>query len=177
MSESQTAAPSTEATTPRAEPLPPVDVIAETEETTREPIVELAGPEPRLEEGSAVVPLPGTLRQDARPSFWKRISLRGRGAEARGDRVLARLDVLESRLGASEASIGARIQQLDERFSEVWEVEEQLSQMNELRETLEELSTRQLQHGDQLRGLGRKLSLLSVLVAAAAVAGVAAILL
>lgn len=126
-----------------------------------------------VEPQSAVVPLPGTHHQEPRRSFWKRINLRPSSASgSQIERVLARLDAIESRATATELSIGNRIQALDNRFTEVWEVEEQLSQLNDLRETLEEVNARQLGLDVQLRAIDRRLKLVSVLIATAALAGV-----
>ena len=123
------------------------------------------------------MPVPGTSRKESRPSFWRRIGLRAvGGGEGATDRLLARLDVIETRMTASEESLANRIQLLDERFTEVWEVEEQLSQMNELRETLEQIGARQLHEDERLRGLSRRMSLLSALIIVAVFAGLAAVL-
>jgi hypothetical protein len=129
-------------------------------------------------DGGAVVPVPGTLRQEKRPSFWKRISLRGgAGREVDQERLMARLDVIESRITAAELQLGNRIQRLDDRFTEVWEVEEQLSQMNDLRATLEEIASRQLRLTEQMRSVSGRLTLIPVLVVVAIGVGVAALLL
>jgi hypothetical protein len=153
-----------------------------TVETTQEPTPEIAdGPARDVEpQGpSAVVPIPGSLRQD-KPSFWRRIRLRGRSgltAATGDDRMLARLDAIESRLETSEHEIGDRIQKLDERFTEVWEVEEQLSRMMELHDMLADVQERQGRIDGRLRGLQRRLSFISILAATAAAAGIVVILL
>jgi hypothetical protein len=126
----------------------------------------------------AVVPVKGSLRQDPpRPSFWRRLSLRATatkstlpGATA-DDRLLARLDALSNQLEAT----ATQIRQLDERFAEVWEVEEQLSRLTELREMVEDMRERQGRADGRLRGMERRLSLVALLAGVAAVASLAGI--
>jgi hypothetical protein len=147
---------------------------ASVDATPAEPIVE--PPEPPVSEQRAVVALPGTHRQE-RPSLWRRIAMRSSGGgEAANERVLARLDVIEARVTAAELSLGNRIQALDDRFTEVWEVEEQLSQINDLRAALAEIGAGQERLEKRLGGINGKLTLVAVVVGAAVVAGVAAML-
>jgi hypothetical protein len=138
-----------------------------------EQIVEPA--EPPVSEQHAVVALPGTHRQEPRPSLWRRIAMRSSSSgDAGSERVLARLDVIEARVTAAELSLGNRIQALDDRFTEVWEVEEQLSQINDLRAALAEIAAGQQRVEDRLGGINGKLTLVSVVLGAAVLAGVAA---
>ncbi len=132
---------------------------------------------PRESASSEVVTVPGTRRQEPRPSFWQRIGLRSsRLAAATGDdRMLARLDAIESHLDTSQEELGERIRALDERFSQVWEVEEQLSRMAELQELLSEMRDRQGRVDGRLRGIERRLSFITLLAGVAAVAGVVAV--
>jgi hypothetical protein len=136
-----------------------------------EPIVEPE--EARGESQHAMVALPGTHRVEPRPSLWKRITMRsGSFGESGTSRLIARLDVIEARVVAAETSLANRMQQLDERFSEVWEIEEQISQMNDLRETLAEVASRQVHLDARINGIKRRLTLLSLAIGAAAVAAV-----
>ncbi len=132
--------------------------------------------EPAEEPSHAVVPIPGLLRtQHPRLPFWRRIRLGG----AKGglveptadDRVLARLDALAAQVAGTDQ----RIEQLDRRFTEVWEVEEQLSRLMELHDIGVDLQERQGRIDGRLRGLERRLSLITILAGTAAAAGLAAI--
>jgi hypothetical protein len=152
----------------------PADPLTGAPEEASEPRIEEVMPP---DEPSAVVAIPGSLHQD-RPSFWRRIRLRSRSglrAATGDDRMLARLDSIESRLESSERELGERIQHLDERFTQVWEVEEQLSRLMELQEVLTDVRDRQAGIEGRLRGIGRRLSLVSVLAATAAMAGLLAL--
>ena len=124
------------------------------------------------EQTHAVVPLPETLRREpSRSSFWRRIAGRARGSltgAAGGERLLARIDALEQSLCDS-------IRELDLRLRQVWEVEEQLSQLMDLQATLGEVRDQQSRLETRLRGIERRLSLL-LLAAAALVAAVLALL-
>ncbi len=124
------------------------------------------------EQTRAVVPLPETLRREQpRSSFWRRLARRARGsldAAAGDDRLLARIDALEQSLRDS-------IRQLDLRLRQVWEVEEQLSQLMDLQATVSEVRDRQSGLEARLRGIERRLSLL-LLAGAALVAAVLALL-
>jgi hypothetical protein len=142
----------------------------------------------------AVVPVPGSLRSEPqRKPFWRRLRLGRVGgvggvggalARARGelspptddDRILARLDALAAQITASERSLGQRVEQLDRKFGEVWEVEETLSRLTELHELLLEARERQARIDGRLRNLERRLSLAALLAGAAAVAGIVAAL-
>ena len=139
-----------------------------------------AAPEVESQGPSAVIPVPGSLRHDGRKqSFWRRISLRGRiglAAATGDDRMIVRLDAIEARLESSEHELGERIAQLDERFTQVWEVEEQLSRLMELREMLADMQERQGRIDGRLKGLERRLSFITILAGTAAAAGVVAIL-
>lgn len=129
---------------------------------------------------SAVVPIAGSLRSEPpKKPFWKRISLRGRSegslsSPTDDDRILARLDAIAAQLVASEHGIGQRIDQLDEKFSEVWEVEETLSRLMELHELLTDMRDRQGRIDGRMRGLERRLSFVALLAGTAAAAGIAA---
>ena len=139
----------------------------------------------------AVVPIPGSLRSEQpKTPFWRRISLRGARARAEGslseptsdDRILARLDGvvlaridgIAAQVAASEQRVGQRIEQLDEKFNEVWEVEETLSRLIELHELVTEMRDRQGRIDTRVRGLERRLSVIAVLAGTAAVAGIVA---
>ena len=132
--------------------------------------------EPVEESSRAVVPVPGPLRRGApKPSFWQRISLRGGkgglGTATSADQVLARLDSLTEKIAESDQ----RIEQLDQRFSEVWEVEEQLSLLMEFQDILADVRKQQSGLDERLQSLGRRLSLITLFAVTAAVAGLAAI--
>ena len=145
------------------------------------------GQESRVAEGrapgadaGAVVPIPGSLRPEPpRSSFWRRIrrpAVFGSGRSVGDERILARLDVIDSRLTATDQSIHNRIQRLDDRFTEVWEVEEQLSQLNELQEIASEVRVSQGELERSLRRITRRLSLLTLLASGALVAIVVALI-
>ena len=152
------------------------------EQVTAEPVIDVEierGPvEGTLPDAgpttTSVVPIPGTRREEARPSFWRRISIRANRPSLAGpggdERVLARLDVIDSKLVAAEQSLQNRIGQLEHRFTEVWEVEEQLSHLMEMQEVLGEIRERQAQVDARLEGLGRRLLLLAVAAASLAAA-------
>ena len=131
-------------------------------------------------DAGAVVPIPGSLRQEApRGSFWRRIrrpAVFGSSGSIGDERILARLDVLESRLTATDQSIHNRIQRLDDRFTEVWEIEEQLSQLNELQQVAAEVRASQKELQLSLRRITRHLSLLTLLAAGALVAFVVSVI-
>ena len=139
--------------------------------------------ETETEQKHAVVPIDGLLRtEQPKPRFWRRLSLRGakeRSAASLGeptddDRILARLDAIAAQLAASEHSLNQRVEQLDEKFSEVWEVEETLSRLIELHELLSEMREHQGQVAGRLRGLERRLTFVALVAATAALAGIVA---
>ena len=111
-------------------------------------------------------------------SFWRRIRRPpafGSAGSIGDERVLARLDVIDSRLTATDQSICNRIQRLDDRFTEVWAVEEQLSQLNELQAIASDVRVSQTELQRSLRRITRRLSLLTLLAAGALVAAVVAV--
>ena len=132
--------------------------------------------------GAAIVPIPGSLRQDApRPSLWRRLSLRAArsslAAATGDDRLLARLDAIDARLESRSREIAEHVRRLDDRFSEVWEMEDQISRLTELEQTLTDVHQRQGEIDDRLRGVGRRLSLIAFLAATATAAALAALVL
>lgn len=131
-------------------------------------------------DAGAVVPIPGFARQEPpRISFWRRIRRPpafGSTGSIGDERVLARLDVIESRLTATDQSIQNRIQRLDDRFTEVWEVEEQLSQLHELQAIASDVRASQTELQRSLRRITRRLSLLTLLAAGGLVAAVVAVI-
>ncbi|MFP6623166.1 MAG: hypothetical protein VCC20_06790 [Myxococcota bacterium] len=134
--------------------------------------------EPTAGTSHAVVPVPGSAASEQpKRSFWQRISLRRaqrRLAESTlDDRVLARLDAIAQGLAGTDQ----RIEQLDQRFTEVWEVEEQLSRLMELREMLVDLRQRQARTNARLRRLDRRLLVITIFAGTAAAVGLAAIVL
>jgi hypothetical protein len=141
--------------------------------------VEPAEPTRNAEPSAAVVPIPGSLRTESpKKPFWRRISLRGTTGRSEGslpsptddDRVLARLDAMTALLAASSQ----RIEQLDDKFTEVWEVEETLSRLMELHDRLTEMRERQGRIDGRVRGVERRLTFIAVLAGTAAVAAIAA---
>jgi hypothetical protein len=143
-----------------------------------------AGPveEAQAEQKHAIVPIDGLLRSEQpKTPFWRRLSLRairrvdGSLAEPTDDdRILGRLDAIAAQLAASEHSLSQRIDQLDEKFTDVWEVEETLSRLIELHELLTEMRERQGGVDGRLRGLERRLSWIALLAATAAIAAIVA---
>jgi hypothetical protein len=141
------------------------------------------GAEPQ--EGNAqqrhtVVPLPETLqREQPRRSLWQRIALRARrnlaggiGGEAR---ALSRLDIIDARVAALQQTLGNGIEQLDQRISQVWELEDQLTQLIELQATVGEVRDRQTRIDTRLRGIERRLSIVLLLAVAGGIAGAVAL--
>ena len=129
---------------------------------------------------SAVVAIPTSARQKAsRPSLWRRISLLGGRSgvsNATGDdRVLERLDAIEERIDASAREVAQVVGRLEERLSEVWEVEELISRLTDLERTLSEVRDRQGAIEGRFGGISRRLSFLVFVAATAGVAGLAAI--
>jgi hypothetical protein len=124
----------------------------------------------------ALIPVPGTLRtEETRTPFWRRIRLRGSRSgldePTASDRVLARLDAVAAQVAGAEQ----RVEQLDQRFSEVWEVEEQLSRLIELHDILLGVQKRQLQVDEHLRTVERRLVWIAIFAATAAAAGLGTI--
>ena len=133
------------------------------------------------EPSRAVVPIPGSPRRQlplggpsrAGGSFWQRITLRGRQDPSKDDRheiLMSRLSDLESRLSESQSAIESRIAQLDQRLTQVWEVEEQLSYLLEIQEILTGLREHQRELGERVRSNRRTLNLLVAALLATAVA-------
>ena len=182
MPEGLTGLPTTDATRPETSERdgserPELSAAAEHQPAARG---EILAPESdaTVGEHNAIVPLHGTLRQDSRPSFWKRISMRrAGGSDTQLERVLAGIAGVEASVAASDLALSNRIKQLDDRFTEVWEVEEQLSQLSDLRATLDEIAARQLRLGEQLGAISGRLTLVSALAVAAIGAGLASIFL
>ena len=132
---------------------------------------------PAGEPSRAVVSVPGSAAtQQPRLSFWQRISLRRvkhrLDEPTPDDRVLDRLDAIAERLAGTDR----RIEQLDQRFTEVWEVEEQLSRLMELRDMLVDLRQRQALTSTRLRRLDARLLVITVFAGTAAAIGLAAII-
>jgi hypothetical protein len=126
---------------------------------------------------SALVTLPGVHRQEQpRTSFWQRIRLSRRGVRSAtdDDRMISRLDAIASRIEEREQDLSERIVLLDQRLNEVWEVEEQLSRLMELREMLGDIQERQGRIDSRTRTLARRLSWIAMLAAVSAVAALAA---
>jgi len=133
------------------------------------------------EPSRAVVPIPGSPRRQlpagtsarAGGSFWQRITLRGRQSPSKADRheiLMSRLSELENRLSETQSAIESRISELDQRLTQVWEVEEQLSYLLEIQEILTGLRDHQRELGDRVRSNRRTLNLLVAALLATAVA-------
>ncbi len=129
-----------------------------------------------------VVPLPETLqREQPRRSLWQRIALRARrnlaggiGGEAR---ALSRLDIIDARVAALQQTLANGIEQLDQRISQVWELEDRLTQLIELQATVGEVRDRQTRIDTRLRGIERRLSIVLLLAVAGGIAGAVALVL
>jgi hypothetical protein len=133
------------------------------------------------EPSRAVVPVPGSPRRQLPPgsstraggSFWQRLTQRGRQDPSQTDRhdiLLSRLSELENRLSETRSAIEGRIGELDQRLTQVWEVEEQLSFLIEIQETLTGLQEHQRELRDGVRSNRRTLNLLVAALMATAVA-------
>ena len=107
--------------------------------------------------------------------FWKRIALHRPGAAPQPppvslDPVFARLDELEKQIAANRSAMLDRLNDFEENFTRLWELEEQMS-LNEVRERLALLQANQEEIADALHSLTRHLSLAAWLLAAALAAG------
>jgi hypothetical protein len=133
------------------------------------------------EPGSAVVPVPGAPRHQLPPdgssragiSLWQRIALRGRQGLSKTDRheiLMSRLSELERQLAETRSAVESRITKLDQRLTQVWEVEEQLSYLLEIQEILTGLREHQRELADRVASNRRTLKLLVAALLATAVA-------
>lgn len=134
-----------------------------------------------------VLPVPiGPLRNSStpareeqpRPSFWRRIKMRKRSADAIGpgnaEEANAKLATLGKQLDLLDANLRAQFESLKGRLEEVWESEEQLSHLADIQEKLDRLARNQSNLSQSVAGLRRTLAWLAVLaVVAVGGAGVA----
>lgn len=131
------------------------------------------------------VPLPDEPKQTKHRSLWKRLSMKraGRRAGENGldtdgtNPVADRLETIEGQLAALEDSISVHFDQLEHRFTQLWEIEDALNQVVKLPEQLTEVGDRQKEMARSLRGLQgrvRALALLSLVLAGAVAALLAA---
>lgn len=111
--------------------------------------------------------------EQTRPSFWRRIKMRRRDPEATGAgseaAVSARLSAMERAIEQFDSNLQAQLEALNGRLDEVWESEEQLSQLADIQEKLNQLTELQSSLSQSLAGLKRTLGWLGAWVAAAAV--------
>ena len=123
-----------------------------------------------------VLPVPiGPLRNS---SFWRRIKMRKRSADAIGpgnaEEANAKLATLGKQLDLLDANLRAQFESLKGRLEEVWESEEQLSHLADIQEKLDRLARNQSNLSQSVAGLRRTLAWLAVLaVVAVGGAGVA----
>ncbi len=104
-------------------------------------------------QGVDALPVPKGPRRDLDPpekqSIWKRLARRGRRRDALSldsEELLElsnRLAVIESRLGLIQDSFQQRLHALEQRLDEVWEAEEQLSQLIDMQAKLDQLLSEQ----------------------------------
>jgi hypothetical protein len=129
------------------------------------------------------VPTPEEPKRAKRRSLWRRLSVRraarrlDEGTADAGSPVQDRLETIEGQLAALEDSISVHFDQLEHRFTQLWEIEDALNQVVKLPEQLTEVAGRQKEMARSLRSLQgrvRALALLS-LVLAGAVAGLLAV--
>lgn len=115
-----------------------------------------------------------TVSREAQPrqSLWRRIKMRTRGADGAGSRsseaVETRLAAIEGQLEQLDADVRGQLDTLSSRLEEVWEAEEQLSQLADLQEKLDRLTQHQTHLAESVGGLKRILAWLAVLVVVAA---------
>lgn len=134
-----------------------------------------------LSRSPQVLPVPmGPLRsrltlsreEQPRPSFWKRIKLRTRGAElagaGSGENSAARLSAIEQHLEQLDTDQRARFETLNGRLEEVWQSEEQLSHLADIQEKLDRLTRQQFDLSQSVAQLKRILGWLAVLIVVAA---------
>lgn len=144
-----------------------------------------------LEEGvpatHALVPVPTAVeaKRAKRRSLWKRLSMRrsARRLDEEGldsdtaSPISDRLETIEGQLAALEDSISVHFDQLEHRFTQLWEIEDALNQVVKLPEELTEIGDRQKEMARSLRtmqGRLRALSLLSLVLAGALIGLLAA---
>lgn len=128
-----------------------------------------------------VLPVPmGPLRsqltlpreEQPRPSFWRRIKMRTRGADLTGtgntEGLAARMSAIEQQIQQLDSDLHAQLETLGERFEEVWQSEEQLSHLTDIQEKLDRLARHQSELSGSLAGVKRILGWLAALVVVAA---------
>lgn len=107
-----------------------------------------------------------------RPSFWKRIKMRSRGAStvepASVSEMAVRLDAIEQTVEHFDTTLQAQLEALNARLEDVWESEEQLSHLAEIQSKLDRLAAAQAKQAQSIDGLQRTLGWLAALVVVAA---------
>lgn len=110
-----------------------------------------------------------------RPSLWQRITMRKRPAEAAAPQtsdVEARLGAIDAQLGHLADTTQQGLDAVYARLEEVWESEEQLSQLADLQDKLDRLTQNNTGLTQSVESLHRTLGWLAgLIVVAAAVAG------
>jgi hypothetical protein len=132
-------------------------------------------------ESDATLPIPmGPLRSqltmprnDApRPSLWRRITMRKRSEEtttsAEAEATVIRLGAIDLHLEQLTMTLSEGLGALNERFSEVWEPEEQLSHLADIQDKLDQLGQDQAALSKAVADLRRILGWTAGLVIVAA---------
>jgi hypothetical protein len=132
------------------------------------------------ESSPSVLPIPiGKLRSDltppkdaqARPSFWRRIAFRKRRPETSSTgsetEISTRLEAIERALEQFAGNVHGQLEVLTGRLDDVWESEEQLSQLAEIQGKLDELTQAHASLSMSLASSRRTLVWLAALVAVA----------
>jgi hypothetical protein len=134
-------------------------------------------------ESDATLPIPmGPLRsqltaprnESPRPSLWRRFTMRKPASESESspnaEATAARLGAIELHLEQLNTSLDERLEALNERLSEVWESEEQLSYLADIQEKLDQLKDDQARLSRSVADLRRILGWTAGLVVVAAAA-------
>jgi len=160
----------------------PQDLAAASERAAplSESVPEAEAPKPAASEPDAVLPAPYVEREP--PRFWRRIRLgrtrRMAREEARDGHITEieqRLSRIEARISSIDQGLGLRFDRMEQRFLQLWEMEEQLGQLRDISDRLDEVRRSQREVTEAAKGLPRNMRTTS-LILALAVLGLAAAL-
>ncbi len=127
------------------------------------------------EPAGSLLPVPTQVPRE-RTSLWKRFSLKRGERRDSTEALSSQISRVEQKLAAIESLVRERTDQLEARLTQFWEIEEQLSHLNDVQVGLGEVRQRQKEILSGVRALSRGVILLAIFMAVATVVGTAAMM-
>ncbi len=127
------------------------------------------------EPAGSLLPVPTQVPRE-RTSLWKRFSLKRGERRDSTEALSSQISRVEQKLAAIESLVRERTDQLEARLTQFWEIEEQLSHLNDVQVGLGEVRQRQNEILSGVRALGRGVILLAIFMAVATALGTAAMM-